>query len=120
MKWWVSHTKKLKYCLSAEFDEHNNEFGKGWSPGSKIILGTNTSTLTTLKIDLSDHPFIKYDIFEVNVNLPPRGTPIGIVTQYCEHQNIVYISQSTNNRPWNNAFPARNRTNVRILSIGRK
>ena len=41
------------------------------------MLGTNTSTLPTLRIDLSDNPLIKEDIFEVNVNLPPRGTPIG-------------------------------------------
>ena len=50
------------------------------------MLGTNISTLQTLKIDLSDHPFIKDNIFEVNVNFPPRGTPIGI------YQNIVNIT----------------------------
>ena len=33
-------------------------------------------------IDLSDQTFIKYDIFEVSVNLTPRGTHIGIVAQY--------------------------------------
>ena len=60
--------------------EHNNKFGKGWSPGSELMLGTNTSTLPTLKIDLSDYPLIKYDIFEGIVNFPPRGTPIGITT----------------------------------------
>ena len=81
MKWWYQHTKKLKYCSSGNFDEHNNIFGKGWSPGSKLMLGTNISALPTLKIDLSDHSFIKYDIFEVNVNFTPRGTPIGIVSQ---------------------------------------
>ena len=65
------------------------------------MLGTNTSTLKTLKTDLSDHPFIKDDIFEVNVNLPPRVTTIGIVTKYCEHHNMSYIFQSINNIPWN-------------------
>ena len=49
------------------------------------MLGTNISRLPTLKNDLSDHTFIKDDIFEVNANFPPRDTPIGIVTQYCEH-----------------------------------
>ena len=44
----------------------------------------NTSTLPTLKIDLSDHPFIKYDIFEVNVNFPPIRTPVGIVSQWIQ------------------------------------
>ena len=61
------------------FDEHNIKFIEGWSPGSELMLGT----LTELKIDLSEHPFIKYDIFEVDVNLPPRGTPLGIAAQYC-------------------------------------
>ena len=28
MKWWDPHTKKLKYCSSAYFDEYNNKFGK--------------------------------------------------------------------------------------------
>ena len=53
----------------------------------------NISTLPTLKIDLSDHPFIKDNIFEVNVNFPPRGITIVIVTQNCEHHNISYISK---------------------------
>ena len=81
MKWWYPHTKILKCCSYAKFDEHNNKYGKGWSPGSELMLGTNISTLTTLTIDLSDYPFIKYDIFEGNVNFPPRSTLIGIVTQ---------------------------------------
>ena len=120
MKWWDPYTKRLKYCLSEKFDEHNNKFGKGWSPGSEIMIGTNISTLPTLKIDPSDHPFIKDNIFEGNFNFTPRGTPIGIITKYCEHHNISCISQSENNSPWNNAFPARNRTNVWTLSIVRK
>ena len=91
-----------------------------WSPGSELTLGKNNSTPTKLKIDLSYHPFIKNDIFEVNVNFSPRETLIGIVTQYCEHHNMSYIYQSTNNSPCNHALTARNRTNDWILSIGRK
>ena len=52
IKLWYPHTKIPKYCSSKKFDEQNNIFGKGWSPGSELILGTNTSTLPTLKIDL--------------------------------------------------------------------
>ena len=81
---------------------------------------TNVSTLPTLKIDLQDHPIIKYDIFEVNATFPPRGTKIGIVDQYCEHHNMSYISHSTNNRPWNHDFIAINRTNLWMIIIGRK
>ena len=120
MKCWDSHTKKLKYFSSETFDEHNHTFGKGWSPFSELMLGTNTSILKTLKIDLSDNPFITDDIFEVNVNFPLRGTPIGIVSQYCEHHNMSYISQSTNNIPLNDAFPNRNKTIFWILYIGIK
>ena len=47
IKWWYPRTKKLKYCSYANFDEHNNKFGKGWSPGSEIMLGTNISTIPT-------------------------------------------------------------------------
>ena len=60
------------------------------------MLGTNIYTLPTLKIDLSDHPFITDDTFEGTVNFPPRGTPIGINTQYCvasmnlEHLDVIY------------------------------
>ena len=75
------HTNKLKYFSSEKIDEHNNKFGKAWSPGSELMLGKNISTLPTLKIDLSDHLFIKYDIFEGNINFTPQGTPIGIITQ---------------------------------------
>ena len=49
------HNKKLKYCSSAKFDEHNSKFEKVWSPGSEIKTGTNVSTLPTLKL-------IPYDI----------------------------------------------------------
>ena len=52
------------------------------------MLVTNTSTLTTLKIDLSDHTLIKYDIFEVHVNFSPKGAIIVILAQYCEHHNM--------------------------------
>ena len=45
------------------------------------MTGTNISALLTLKIDISYQPSIKYDIFEATVNLTPRGTTIGIVTQ---------------------------------------
>ena len=63
MKLWDPHTKKLKYFSSKSFDENKNKFGKVWSPGSDLVLGINTSTLPTLKIDPSDNPFIKYYIF---------------------------------------------------------
>ena len=82
MKWWDHHIKKPKYCSSVKFGEYNNKFVKGWSPCYELMLGKNIYTLPTFKTDLSDHPFIKDDIFETNVNFPPRGTPIGIVTQY--------------------------------------
>ena len=87
MNCWDPHTKRLKYCKSAKFDEY------GWSPGSDLMLGKNISTLPTLKIYLSYHPFIKDDIFEGTVNFPPGCTPIGIVTQYYEHHKMSYISQ---------------------------
>ena len=93
MKQWDPHTKELKYCSSDKFDEHNNKVGKGWSPGSELMLGTNNATFPTLKIDLSDHTFTKDDIFEAGVNFPSRGTPIDILAQYCEHNNMLYIYQ---------------------------
>ena len=99
IKLWDQHRNKPKYFPFVKFDEHTNKFGKIWSAVYKIMLGTNISTSTILKTDLSDYPFIKDDVFEVNVNFPPRGTPIVIVTQYCEHHNMSYISQSENNTP---------------------
>ena len=68
IKWWYPHTKRLKYCSSNFFHEHNNKFGRGWSPGSELMLGTNISILPTLKNYLSDQPFIKDDIVEGNAN----------------------------------------------------
>ena len=93
MKCRDPHTKNLKYCSYKKCYEHKNKFGKGWSTGSELMIGKNNSTLTTLKINLSDHPFIKYDVFEVNVNFPPRDTPIGIVAQYYDNHNMSYINQ---------------------------
>ena len=120
IKWWYPQTNKSKNCSSEMFDEHNNKFGIGWSPGSEHIFGKNISTLTTLQIDLSNHPFIKYDIFEIDVNFPPRCNLIGIVTQYCKHHKISYLFHSTNKIPRNHAFPAINKANFWILVICRK
>ena len=83
MKWWEPHTNKLKYFSYEHFDEHNNKFGIGWSPGSELMLGTNISNIIALKNDLWDHPWIKDYVFEVNANFPPRGTSIGIIAKYC-------------------------------------
>ena len=44
-KWREPHTKILKYCSSAKFDEYNNKFGKGWSPGSELMLGKKSPHL---------------------------------------------------------------------------
>ena len=99
MKWWDRRTKKLKYCSYEKFDEHSNKFSEGRSKGFELMLGTNISTLPPLKIYLSDHPFIKDNIFEVNVNFTSRGTPIGIILQYCEHHNMSYIYYSKKNTP---------------------
>ena len=88
IKLWYLHTKKLKYCSSEMFDEYKNKFCKGWSPGSELMLGTNISILPQLIIDLSYHPFFNDSIFEVNINFPPRGTTLDIVTEYCQHHNM--------------------------------
>ena len=50
MQFWGLHTKKLKYGSSDKFDEHNNKFGKWWSPSSESMIGTNISTIPTLKL----------------------------------------------------------------------
>ena len=73
---WDPHTKILKHCSSEYIDEHNNKYSKGWSQGSKLMLGTNISTVPTLKVDFSDNPFIKYDIFESNVNFHQEALPL--------------------------------------------
>ena len=84
--------KKIK-LFSAKFDDYNNKFGKGQSPGSTLINGKNIYALPTLEIDISGHPFIKENIFEAAVMLPPRCTTIVIVAQYCEHHNISFVPQ---------------------------
>ena len=71
MKWWDPHTKKLKCFPYAKNDKHNNIFGKGWPSGSTLMNGTNTSNLPMIKIDLSDHPFIKYDILPAVIKKCP-------------------------------------------------
>ena len=59
VKLWEPYTKKFKYCLSGNVHKHNNKFGKICSRGSELMTGTNVSTLPTLKINISDHPFIE-------------------------------------------------------------
>ena len=71
------------------------------------MTSTNVSTLPTLKIDLTDHPYIKDDVFEVTINFPQRINIIEMVAQYCEHQNIttcpIYPSQKP--YPFEPCFP---------------
>ena len=76
LKWWDPHNKKLKYFSSETFNENENKFDKVWSTGFELMPSKNTSTLKTSKINLSDHPFIKDDIFKANVNFPPGDNPI--------------------------------------------
>ena len=49
IKPWEPPTNKYRYFQSKNVEEHNNTFGKGWSPGSGFITITNIPTLTTLK-----------------------------------------------------------------------
>ena len=91
MKWWDPQTKKPKYCLCETFDEQNNKFGKVWPPSYELMTGTSFSILPRLKIILLGHTLNKYDIFEVTVTFPPRGNPIVIVDQYCDHHNMSYF-----------------------------
>ena len=89
IKWWDPHTNKLKYYISVIIYKHNNNFGKVWSPGSNILKIIDTSSLLTIKMYLSDHLFVKYDIFEATVKFPPRGTPIVIITYYCDNNKMT-------------------------------
>ena len=82
MKWWDPHTKKLKYFLSAKFDEYNNKFGKGWSPGSQIMTRTNIYTFLTFKIDPSNHPF---------------GNMIYLKSMLIYHQEVLLLVSMKNN-----------------------
>ena len=93
IKWWDLHTKKLKYRSSEKNDEHNNNFGKVWSPGYNLLNGTYTLYLPTIKIDIPDKPLIKDDIFEATVTFTPNVNPTGIITYYYEHHNITCIYQ---------------------------
>ena len=92
MEWWYPRTKQFKYCSSAKFDNHNNKFDKSWYPDSNLSEGKENSSLTTTKIDSSDHPFIKDDIYEAKVIFPPRGTPIGIINYYFDNCNTTYVT----------------------------
>ena len=49
-KWQDPHTKKAKYGSSDKFDDNENKFGKGWSPGYALTNGANFSSFTTLKL----------------------------------------------------------------------
>ena len=55
------------------------------------MTGTHISMLTMIKIDISDNPFIKDDIFEATVFFSPRGTPVVMVFHYCENHNMSYF-----------------------------
>ena len=53
MKWWDTHTKKLKYYSSIKFDEYNKKFGYN------ILNEKYTSDLPTIQVYISDQPLIK-------------------------------------------------------------
>ena len=56
IKCWDLHTKKIKYCSSAKFDEYNNKFGDLWSPSSSLMNGTIFSAPPTLKFISQNNP----------------------------------------------------------------
>ena len=61
MKWCYN---KLKFCSFTKFDEHNNNFGKFWYPGSNLLNMKDTLATPIIKIDLYYHTFITEYIFE--------------------------------------------------------
>ena len=76
IKWWDPHTNTLKTISSAEFDEDNNKFRKGWSPDSELMVGINVPNLPKFEIYISDHPFIRDGIFEVTVIFNQEVLPL--------------------------------------------
>ena len=76
MKWWDPHTKILKYCSSENSDEHNNKFGKVWSPGSELMIGTNISILPTLKLTSNIIPLSKIIYLKAMLNLHQQALPL--------------------------------------------
>ena len=92
MKWWDTHTKKFKCCLYVKNNEHNIKFGKGLPPGSVLMNSTNISTVPMIKIDFSDHIFIKYDILPAVRNKCPSFFRVSHETDV--HQNWIKHRQS--------------------------
>ena len=81
-KCWYPHTNKLKYCSPETIDEHNNNFGKGWSPGSNFLSSTETSYPPKIKTSLYDHHLIKNDIFEATVKFHQGELQLVYLTIY--------------------------------------
>ena len=69
------------------------------------------------KMDHLYHTFNKENKFETTVTLPPSVTTIGVFAQYCDHQNMYYVSRSKNYSQWNRVFPERNRANSQIIRM---
>ena len=113
IKWWYPHTKKLKYYLSAKFENYNNKFGKGWSPGSELMLGTNKYTFQkqTSKIILSSKMIYLKSILISHQQ-------VLLLELYHNTMNIITCHIFTSQQiiaQGNNEFLEINRTNVWIL-----
>ena len=76
IKLWDPHTKRLKYFSYAKFDEHNNKFDKGWSPGSELTLDKNISTLPNLKLTSQIIPLLKMIYFKAMLIFHQEAIPL--------------------------------------------
>ena len=80
--WRPQDPNTIKYCVTAKFDEYNTMTTDGkLSPGSKLsqgVLKNNINQEDFISINHQKHPLLENKIERIEIELPPKGSPIGI------------------------------------------
>jgi hypothetical protein len=94
--WLDPTTTTVKLACAVYFDEYNTPTSTNdhISPGSILLhdpSSTNLPSTPDYTIDISDHPYLDAPPFDIQLTLPPSGSPIGCTITTCSYNNLPYI-----------------------------
>ena len=116
--WKPEKPYEIQYCTTARFFEHTTVLPNGQpSPGSSMQHPEATKQQPFTSINISDHPFHNSPPHVLRIQLPPKGTTMGITIKICPYHNLPYIQSSTHGSPFQKEVPLELRHNVWIIAI---
>ena len=118
--WDPTNPNSIGYCTTAKFNEYETYDPSGkLSPGSKLSQGFSNedNPVELVTVEDTDHPLMKNPIEQINVEIPPQGTSIGLTIRRCKFHNLPYIIRSNPTSYYNKSVRKHLRHNVWVMAV---